>query len=207
MLGLSLCQYIGVKMPHKHAELVTKRKTILSLASMACISFFIPALLPMGVSLRMVEKLQLHIAFQLTTICLCGIYAALGREYLRQVKRARTWCASNVEGATCVRIRDRSFTRANLMLLASVTGFSVPIMISWQLAVYDEHFSSPDVSKWTSKTISITIFFLKIALDPLTYCLRLTIYRRAFKRILKLRVRRIEPRCSDRQKTGVLIIG
>lgn len=203
MLGLSLCQYIGVKMPHKHAELVTKRTTILSLASMTFISLFIPLLLPLGVSPAMVEKFQLHIAFQLTTVCLCAIYVALGKEYLRQVKRARARLENNVAGATCVRLRDRNFTRANLMLLASVTVFSAPIMISWQLAVYGENLSSTNVFKWTSRTITITIFLLKIALDPFTYCLRLTMYRRAFKRLFK--VTRVEPRCNDQGSTRIVV--
>ena len=202
MLGLSLCQYIGVKIPHKHAELVTKKTTSISIAIMTMISLVIPILLPLGASPTTVEKLQLHIAFQLTTFCLCTVYVALGREYLWQVKRARA-CAGNVQGAACIRVRDRNFTRANLTLLACVTALSIPIMISWHFAAYGAHSSPSNFSQWTYRTITIAIFLLKIALDPCIYCLRLTIYRRAFKSIFKLRVRRIGPRqCNVLEKAG-----
>lgn len=109
MLGLSVCQYIGVKIPHKHHELVTKKTLSTSLAIIVLISLLIPILLPLGVSPTIVEKLQLHIAFQLSTFLLCAVYAALGREYLLQVKRARE-NNLNAVGATCVRVRDRNFT-------------------------------------------------------------------------------------------------
>lgn len=203
MLGLSLCQYIGVKIPHKHAVLVTKKTTSISIAIMTIVSLVIPILLPLGASPETVEKLQLHIAFQLITFCLCAVYVALGREYLLQVKRARA-CAVNMQGAACIRVRDRNFTRANLTLLACVTVLSIPIMISWYFAAYGVHSSPSNFSQWTYRTITIAIFLLKIALDPYIYCLRLTIYRRAFKSIFKLnRVRRIGPReCNVLEKTG-----
>lgn len=204
MLGLSLCQYIAVKLPHKHTELVTKKATATSLAIITLVSLSIPSLLPLGVAPSMVEKLQLHIAFQMTTFFLCAIYAALGREYLRQVQRARD-SNINTQGATCVRVRDRNFTRANLMLLACVTVLSVPILISWHLSVYGENLFSPaEAGRWTSRAITISIFFLKIALDPFIYCLRLTIYRRAFKLIFKLRHGRIAPRREQQVITTFL---
>lgn len=193
MLGLSVCQYIGVKIPHKHTQLVTKKNTITSLAMITFISLSIPSLLLLGVSPSMVEKLQLHIAFQLATVLLCAIYAALGGEYLRQVRRARE-CSNNVQGATCVRVRDRNFTRANLLLLACVTVLSIPIMISWHLSMYGANLFASTKGEWASGAITIAIFLLKLALDPLIYCLRLTIYRRAFKRTFKLRDPRVTPR-------------
>ena len=79
MLGLSLCQDIGVKMPHKHSGLVTKRIAASFLGIIAFISFPIPGLLPLGVSPIIVEKLQLHVTFQLITFILCALYAALAR--------------------------------------------------------------------------------------------------------------------------------
>ena len=191
MLGLSLCQYIGVKIPHKNAELVTKKTTSTFLATITFFSLLIPILLPLGVSPSTVEKLQLHIAFQLSTFLLCALYAALGIEYLRQVKRARECNLNVAKGTTCVRVRDRNFTRANLMLLACVSVLSVPIMISWHLSVYGEKLFSSKTSEWTSGAITIAIFLLKIGLDPFIYCLRLTIYRRAFKRIFKWRHRQV----------------
>ena len=126
MLGLSLCQYIGVKIPHKHSGLVTKKTTASFLGIITFISFLIPGLLPLGVSPIIVEKLQLHVTFQLSTFILCALYAALGVEYLQQVKRARESSNNAVKGMTCVRVRDRNFTRANLMLLACVTLLSLP---------------------------------------------------------------------------------
>ena len=126
MLGLSLCQYIGVKIPHKHSGLVTKKTTASFLGIITFISFLIPGLLPLGVSPIIVEKLQLHVTFQLSTFILCALYAALGVEYLQQVKRARQSNNNAVKGMTCVRVRDRNFTRANLMLLACVTLLSLP---------------------------------------------------------------------------------
>lgn len=190
MLGLSICQYIGVKIPHKHKVLVTKKATTSCLAIITFVSLLIPILLPLAVSPSFVEKLQLHIAFQLSTFLLCAVYAALGREYLLQVKRARD---NNLmaQGATCVRVRDRNFIRANLLLLACVTVLSVPIMISWHLSVYGEKLFSSEAGKRTSGAITIAIFLFKIALDPFIYCLRLTIYRRAFKHIFNFRHRQI----------------
>lgn len=190
MLGLSVCQYIGVKIPHKHHELVTKKTLSTSLAIITLISLLIPILLPLGVSPAIVEKLQLHIAFQLSTFLLCAVYAALGREYLLQVKRARE-NNLNAVGATCVRVRDRNFTRANLLLLACVTVLSIPMMIAWHLSVYGANLFFTEEGKQISGAITIAIFSLKIALDPFIYCLRLTIYRKAFKRIFKLRHRQI----------------
>ncbi|KAL9972573.1 hypothetical protein ACROYT_G018903 [Oculina patagonica] len=184
MLGLSLCQYIGVKMPHKQQELVNKKTTATILAIITCISLLIPSLLILGVSPSLVEKLQLHIAFQLSNFLLCAVYAALGVEYLRQVKRAMDSIKST---ASCARVRDRNFTRANLLLLASVTVLSVPIMIAWHISMYGQKLFSSDAGLRTSQSITITIFYLKIALDPLIYCLRLPIYRKAFKRLFKFR--------------------
>lgn len=184
MLGLSLCQYIGVKMPHKQQELITRKTTATFLAVISCISLLIPSLLILGVSPSLVEKLQLHIAFQLSNFLLCAMYAALGIEYLRQVKRAMDSIKST---ASCARVRDRNFTRANLLLLASVTVLSVPIMIAWHISMYGQKLFSSDAGLRTSQSITITIFYLKIALDPLIYCLRLPIYRRAFKRLFKFR--------------------
>ena len=188
MLGLSLCQYIGVKMPHKQPGIVTKRTTAISLAIATSVSLFIPSLLIMGVSSSLVDKLQLHIAFQLSNFLLCAVYAALGREYLRQVKRAMDCIRST---ASCVRVRDRNFTRANLLLLATVTVLSVPIMIAWHISMYGQKLFSGDAGLRTAWSVTIIIFFFKIALDPLIYCLRLPIYRKAFKRILKFRQHRV----------------
>ena len=190
MLCLSVCQYIGVKIPHKHQELVTKKTLSTSLAIIVLISLLIPILLPLGVSPTIVEKLQLYIAFQLSTFLLCAVYAALGREYLLQVKRARE-NNLNAVGATCVRVRDRNFTRTNLLLLACVTALSIPIMIAWHLSVYRANLFFTEEGKQISGAITIAIFSLKIALDPFIYCLRLTIYRKAFKRIFQLRHRQI----------------
>ena len=72
MFGLSLCQYIGVKMPHKHSGLVTKKTAASFLGIITFISFLIPGLLPLGVSPIIVEKLQLHVTFQLSTFILCA---------------------------------------------------------------------------------------------------------------------------------------
>ena len=88
MLGLSLCQYVGVKMPHKQQGLVTRKTTATSLAIIVSMSLLIPVLLILGVSPSLVEKLQLHLAFQLSNVLLCAVYLTLGKEYLRQVKRA-----------------------------------------------------------------------------------------------------------------------
>lgn len=184
MLGLSLCQYIGVKMPHKQPELITRKTTATFLAIVTFVSLLIPSLLVMGVSPSFVEKLQLHVAFQLSNFLLCAVYAALGREYLRQVKRAMD---SIQFTSSCVRVRDRNFTRANLLLLASVTVLSVPIIIAWHISVYGQKLFSSEAGLRASRSITITIFFLKIALDPLIYCLRLPIYRKSFKRIFKFR--------------------
>lgn len=184
MLGLSLCQYIGVKTPHKQQELVTRKTTTTFLVIIICISLSIPFLLILGVSPSLVEKLQLHIAFQLSNFLLCAVYAALGIEYLRQVKRATESIKST---ASCARVRDRNFTRANLLLLASVTVLSVPIMIAWHMSMYGQKLFTSKAGLRTWRSITITIFYLKIALDPLIYCLRLPIYRRAFKRLFKFR--------------------
>ena len=141
MLGLSLYQCVGVKIPHKHSGLVTKKTTASFLGIITFISFLIPGLLPLGVSPIIVEKLQLHVTFQLSTFIPCALYslyAALGVEYLQQVKRARESSNNAVKGMTCVRVRDRNFTRANLMLLAYVTLLSLPIMITWHLSMYGE---------------------------------------------------------------------
>ena len=135
MLGLSLCQY-------KHSGFVTKKTAASFLGIITFISFLIPGLLPLGVSPIIVEKLQLHVTFQLSTFILCALYAALGVEYLQQVKRARESSDNAVKGMTCVRVRDRNFTRANLMLLACVTLLSLPIMITWHLSMYTENSSS-----------------------------------------------------------------
>lgn len=184
MLGLSLCQYVGVKMPHKQQELVTRKTTASCLAIITCVSLLIPSLLILGASPSLVEKLQLHIAFQLSNVLLCAVYATLGKEYLRQVKRAM----DNIKfSASCVRVRDRNFTRANLLLLASVTVLSVPIMIAWHISMYGQKMFSSEAGLRTSQSITITIFFLKIALEPLIYSLRLPVYRRAFKRLFKFR--------------------
>ena len=188
MLGLSLCQYIGVKIPHKQQELVTKKHTATFLAIITCASLLIPSLLILGVRPSLVEKLQLHIAFQLSNFLLCAVYAALGVEYLRQVKRALDSIKST---ASCVRVRDRNFTRANLLLLASVTVLSVPIMITWHISMYGQTLFSSEAGLRTSKSITIIVFYLKISLDPLIYCLRLSIYRRAFKRLFSFRQHRV----------------
>ena len=188
MLGLSLCQYIGVKMPHKQQGLVTKKTTGIALAIITCSSLFIPSLLVMGVSFSMVDVLQLHIAFQPSNFLLCAVYAALGREYLRQVKRAIDCISSN---ASCVRVRDRNFTRANLLLLATVTALGVPIMIVWHISMYGQRLFPTDKGLRTAWSTTIIIFFFKIALDPLIYCLRLPVYRRALKRIFEFRQHRV----------------
>ena len=191
MLGLSLCQYIGVTMPHKHSGLVTEKTTASFLGIITFISFLIPGLLPLGVSPIIVEKLQLHVTFQLSTFILCALYAALGVEYLQQVKRARESSNNAVKGMTCVRVRDRNFTRANLMLLAYVTLLSLPIMITWHLSMYGEKLFSSKTGQTASGAITITLFMMKITLDPFIYCMRLTIYRKAFKRIFKWRNRQV----------------
>ncbi|XP_022787228.1 uncharacterized protein LOC111327336 [Stylophora pistillata] len=188
MLGLSLCQYVGVKMPHKQQGLVTIKTTGISLAIITCASLIIPSLLVMGVSASVVDKLQLHIAFQLSNFLLCTVYAALGRDYLRQVKRAMDCISSN---ASCVRVRDRNFTRANLLLLTTVTALGVPIMIAWHISMYGQRLLTTDKCLRTAWSITIIIFFLKITLDPLIYCLRLPIYRRALKRIFEFRQHRV----------------
>ena len=82
MLGLSLCQCIGVKMPHKLSGLVTKETVGSFLGIIPFISFLRPGLLPLGVCSIIAEKLQLHVMFQLSTFILCALYAALGVEYL-----------------------------------------------------------------------------------------------------------------------------
>lgn len=189
MLGLSLCQYVGVKMPHKQQGLVTRKTTAISLAIIVCMSLLIPSLLILGVSPSLVEKLQLHLAFQLSNVLLCAVYATLGKEYLRQVKRAMDNIKST---ASCVRVRDRHFTRANLLLLASVTVLSVPIMIAWHISIYGQKIFSSEAGLRTSQSITIIIFFLKISLDPLIYSLRLPIYRRSFKRLFKFRRRQVD---------------
>ncbi|CAH3183873.1 unnamed protein product [Porites lobata] len=191
MLGLSLCQYIGVKLPHKHSGLVTKKTTASFLGIITFISFLIPGLLPLGVSPIIVEKLQLHVTFQLSTFILCALYAALGVEYLQQVKRARESSNNAVKGMTCVRVRDRNFTRANLMLLACVTLLSLPIMITWHLSMYGEKLFSSKTGQTASGAVTITLFMMKITLDPFIYCMRLTIHRKAFKRIFKWRNRQV----------------
>ena len=94
--------------------------------------------------------------------------------------------------ASCVRVRDRHFTRANLLLLASVTVLSVPIMIAWHISMYGQKIFSSEEGLRTSQSITITIFFLKIALDPLIYSLRLPIYRRSFKRLFKFRRHQVD---------------
>lgn len=189
MLGLSLCQYVGVKMPHKQQGLVTRKTTATSLVITVCISLLVPSLLFLGVSPSLVEKLQLHLAFQLSNVLLCAVYATLGKEYLRQVKRAMDNIKST---ASCVRVRDRHFTRANLLLLASVTVLSVPIIIAWHISMYGQKIFSSEAGLRTSQSITITIFFLKIALDPLIYSLRLPIYRRSFKRLFKFRRHQVD---------------
>lgn len=189
MLGLSLCQYVGVKVPHKQQGLITRKTTATSLAIITCISLLIPSLLIMGVSPSTVDKLQLHLAFQLSNVLLCAVYATLGKEYLRQVRRAMDNIKST---ASCVRVRDRHFTRANLLLLASVTVLSVPIMIAWHISMYGQKIFSSEAGLRTSQSITITIFFLKIALDPLIYSLRLPIYRRSFKRLFKFRRHQVD---------------
>ena len=184
MLGMSLCQYIAVSLPHKQQALVTRKTVLLTLVTMTVLSLLTPLLLALRVPSLIIDKLQLHFVFQLTTFLLCAVYFALGRAYVRQVKRATdTVNQSTVTGGSCVRVRDRNFTRANLLLLASVTLLSVPIMISWNFSIYGHSYLE------TAKITTIIIFFFKIALDPLIYCWRLPLYRRALNRIFDFRQR------------------
>ena len=55
-------------------------------------------------------------------------------------------------------------------------------MITWHLSMYGEKLFSSKIGQTASGAVTITSFMMKITLDPFIYCMRLTIYRKAFKR-------------------------
>ena len=171
-LGLSVCQFIAVMRPHHYTNWVTRVNVWCCMLGAVVFTVVFALLRVMGLPVKDIIFVETFLMLTIIPLCLVVLNTLL---YIRYHKQQQNLKASNSiperhEGELQAKRRrfNKRFTMAAIVLVTSVTVFTLPESIISYIDVFWKNRTKEQNKKIITYEAFIDAFFLlKFALDPL----------------------------------------
>lgn len=181
-LGLSICQIIAVRYPHRYSTWVTKVNIWCYMLGTVVVTVIFALLRVMGLSFK--DNLFIETFIMLTTVpfCLLALNFYLYVTYRKQQKSIDV-TTTRTEGEAQLNRRrfNKRLTMAAILLVASVLVFTLPeSIISYVDIFWVKRTREQNQQIIIAESLIDVFFLLKFALDPVICAWRLPSFRKAF---------------------------
>ena len=197
LLLFTWSQFTAISFPYKHKVFVTKKRVITSVIVTWVYTIAFAILSASGLAPKTFFELDLYFHTTGSLLLLMIAYFCLYKAFKMQMRRLHPLKTNSTLGkqqpSRRGNRRERQFTVVNLLLLTFVIACTLPVTTVFYVYLHWEAKTRLQFVKLQlASLLSTNVLFLKFALDPLIYGLRLTQYRRALKSLLPCRWQRIQ---------------